>query len=168
MPLSMYQASVPPLLQLLNSLSAILDKAQSHCTARKIDPAVILTDRLYPDMFAFTRQVQIATDHAKGMVARLAGADVPVFADDEKSFDDLKRRLAKTIDFVSGFTAAQIDGSEEKHIAIKIGSQEKEFSGQNYLIHFALPNFYFHVTTAYDILRHDGIDVGKKDFIGSY
>jgi hypothetical protein len=167
MTLSMYQASVPVFLQGLSSLSAILDKAAAQAAERKIDPSFLLNDRLAPDMLPFARQVQIASDHAKGATARLAGVEVPKFEDVEKTFDELKQRLSRVSEFVRGFDAAQIDGSEEREITLPIGGNTMTFSGQAYLLHFALPNFFFHQTTAYAILRHNGIAIGKRDFIGS-
>ena len=166
MSISMYQASVPAFLQMLKSLSAILDKAEAHAAERKIDPAVLLQYRLAPDMFPLIRQVQIATDHAKGCCARLAGVDVPKYADDETTLADLRARIARTVEFVRGFRAEQIDGSEERDITITAGSRQLQFKGQQYLLHFALPNFYFHTTTAYAILRHCGVPIGKRDFLG--
>ncbi len=167
MALSMYQAAVPAFLQLLNSLSAILDKAEAFAEERKIDPAVLLNYRLAPDMFPLTRQVQVATDQAKGCCARLAGVEVPKYADDETTFAELKARIARTTDFVQGFKPSDIDGSEERDIAITAGSRELRFKGQQYLVSFVLPNFYFHVTTAYNILRHCGLPIGKRDFLGA-
>jgi hypothetical protein len=167
MTLSMYQASVPVFVQGLNSLSAILDKAAAQAAERRIDPSVLLNDRLAPDMLPFTRQAQIASDHAKGATARLAGTEVPKFEDVEKTFDELKQRLSRVTAFVRGFDTAQIDGSEEREITLPIGSNTITFTGQAYLLHFALPNFFFHLTTAYAILRHNGIAIGKRDFIGS-
>jgi uncharacterized protein len=166
MPLSMCQASVPTFLQMLNSLSAILDKAEAFAAERKIEPAVLLGWRLAPDMFPLTRQVQIATDHAKGCCARLAGVEVPKYADDETTFAALKARIARTVDFVQGFKPSDIDGSEERDITLTAGTRELRFKGQQYLVSFALPNFYFHVTTAYAILRHCGLPIGKRDFLG--
>lgn len=167
MALSMYQAAVPAFLQLLNSLSAILDKAEAFAEECKIDPAVLLNYRLAPDMFPLTRQVQVATDQAKGCCARLAGVEVPKYADDETTFAELKARIARTTDFVQGFKPSDIDGSEERDIAITAGSRELRFKGQQYLVSFVLPNFYFHVTTAYNILRHCGLPIGKRDFLGA-
>ncbi len=166
MSLSMYQASVPAALQMLNSLSAILDKTAAHCEARKIDPSVLLGDRLFPDMFPLVRQIQMVTDHAKGMAARLAGVEVPSYADDESSIAELKARLAKTVAFVSGFAKEQIDGSEDRAISFKAGPRELSFNGQQYLVSFALPNLHFHAATAYAILRHNGVEIGKRDFLG--
>ena len=165
MPISMYQASAPRFANALKNLSAILDKAQAHAEAKKIEPAVLLQSRLYPDMFPLLRQIQIASDSAKGPVARLAGVEVPKYEDTEETIADLKARLAKTIDFVSSIKPAQIDGSEEKNIHLKLGPREVDYKGMQYLLGFALPNFYFHVTTAYDILRHNGVEIGKRDFI---
>jgi hypothetical protein len=162
----MYQASVPAFLQILNSLSHILDKAEAHCEAKKIAPEVLLQARLYPNMFPLVRQVQIATDQAKGCVSRLAGAEVPSYADSETSFGELKARLAKTIAHVSSFKPEQIDGSEGKEIKLKLGGNEMTFPGQKYLLHFVFPNFFFHATTTYDILRHNGVEIGKTDFVG--
>ena len=165
--ISMYQASAPRFANMLKNLSAILDKAQAHAEAKKIDQGVLLGCRLYPDMFALTRQVQIACDNAKGAVARLAGVEVPKHEDTEQTFADLKARIAKTIDFVSSFKPSQIDGSEEKNIHLKLGALEVDWKGMQYLLGFALPNFYFHVVTAYDILRHNGVEIGKRDYIGN-
>lgn len=166
MPLSMYQASVPAFLQMLTSLSAILDKAAAHAAERKIDPAVLLNTRLCPDMFPLVRQVQLVTDFAKGAGGRLAGVELPKYPDTESSFEALKARIAKTIDFLNGLERTRIDGSENKEITLPIGGESHTFKGQAFLINFALPNFYFHVTTAYAILRHCGVEIGKRDFIG--
>ena len=166
MTISMYQASAPCFTRMLNNLSAIIDKAQAHADAKKIEHTVFTHDRLYPDMFALTRQVQIATDAAKGALARLAGVDIPKFEDTEQTFGDLKARIAKTIAFIETFQPAQIDGSEENEIIIKAGGMELKFNGLQFLLGFAYPNFYFHVTTTYDILRHRGVELGKMDFLG--
>jgi hypothetical protein len=162
----MYQASVPAFLQMLNSLSAILDKAEAYAAERKIDPAVRLVWRLAPDMFALARQVQIATDHAKGGCARLAGIEVPKYPDDETTFADLRARIARTIDFVQGLEPSDIDGSEDRNITLTAGTRELRFKGQQYLVSFALPNLYFHATAAYAILRLCGVPIGKRDFLG--
>jgi hypothetical protein len=167
MNISMYQASAPRFVNTLKNLSAILDKAQAHAEGRKIDPAVLLNFRLYPDMFPMKRQVQVACDTAKGAVARLAGVDVPRHEDTEESFADLKARIVKTIDFIQTLKPTQIDGSEEKNIHLKLGQREIDFKGMQYLLGHALPNFYFHVTTAYDILRHNGVELAKRDYIGN-
>ena len=162
----MYQASAPRFANTLGNLSAILDKAQAHCDARKIDPLVLAGLRLFPDMFPFSRQVQIACDTAKGAVARLAGVEVPRHEDVEKTLQDLKARIAKTVDFVQSFKAERIDGSEEKEIVLQMRNGERRYSGLHYLMGHALPNFYFHVTTAYNILRHNGVELGKADYLG--
>ena len=166
MTISMYAASAPCLVKMLRNLDSILAKARDHAVAKQIDPAVLLGARLFPDMLPFVKQVQIATDHAKGAVARLAGVAVPRYEDSEQSFDELRARLARTIEFVESFAAAQIDGSEEREIALKVGGHEMSFKGLPYLVGFALPNFYFHLVTAYNILRHNGVDIGKTDYIG--
>ena len=166
MPFGMYEASVPAFLNMLKNLSAILDKAEAFAARHKIEPEVLLNWRLAPDMFALTRQVQIAADFAKGTTARLAGREVPKYADEEKSFAELKARIAKTVKFVEGFAPKDIDGSEARDISLTVGGQDMHFKGKPYLVHFALPNFYFHATTAYDILRACGLDVGKRDFLG--
>ena len=166
MTLSMYQASVPVFTRMLGNLAAILTKAGAHASARKIEPATLLGMRLFPDMFPLTRQVQLSADFAKNTTARLAGVEIPKFADEETSFPELQQRIAKTLDFLKGFRSAQIDGSETRDISLTIGGETIAFKGQDYLLNFALPNFYFHVTTAYDVLRHGGLDVGKRDFIG--
>lgn len=167
MPLAMYQASVPAFLQTLNALSAILAKAEAFAAERKIDLAVLLGWRLAPDMFTLTRQVQIATDHAKGGCARLAGVEVPKWPDDETTFADLRARIARTLDFVQGFEPSDLDGSEQRDITITVGGRPMHFKGQQYLVSFVLPNFYFHATTAYAILRHCGLPIGKRDFLGA-
>jgi hypothetical protein len=167
MSISMYQASAPRFVNILTNLSAILDKAQAHVDARKIDPAAITTYRLFPDMLPMTRQVQIACDSAKGAVARLAGVEIPKHEDTEKTLAELKVRIAKTIEFVRSVKPAQLDGTEDKDITLKLGGADTTFKGMQYLLGFALPNFYFHVVTAYNILRHNGIDIGKRDYIGT-
>ena len=166
MPLSMHQVCVPVTLHFLNALSAILDKAERHVRATGIDEADLVNARLAPDMFPFARQVQIATDHAKGAAARLSGRDIPKYEDNETTFAALKERIAKTVAFVSGVPASEIDGSEDKEITLTIAGNPMTFTGRQYLLHFALPNFFFHVTTAYDILRHKGLEIGKRDFMG--
>lgn len=166
MTLSMYQASVPVFARALENLAAILAKAAAHAEARKIDPAVFINARLAPDMFALARQVQIASDGAKGCAARLAGVEVPSYPDTEATFPELQARIAKTIAFVTGFTAAQIDGSEERVVTLKQRGEDVRYRGQDYLLKLALPNFFFHVTTAYDILRHHGVEIGKGDYLG--
>ena len=167
MTISMYEASTPRFVSMLRNLDAILAKAQEYAVAKKIDPSVLIGARLFPDMLPFVKQVQIVTDHAKGAIARLAGVEVPKFEDTEQSFEDLRARLAKTITFVESFSARQIDGSEEREIALKIGGQDLTFKGMPYLLGFAIPNFYFHLVTAYNILRHNGLEIGKRDYIGN-
>ena len=167
MTLSMHQASAPVFRLSLGNLSAILDKAAAHCEERKIDPAFLLSDRLSPDMLPFTRQVQLAADFAKNAMTRLAGREPPRFEDTEKSFAELKDRIARTLSVVDGVPAGEVDGSEDRVIALQVAGQERRFRGQDYLLHFALPNFFFHLTTAYAILRHDGVPLGKRDFIGA-
>lgn len=166
MQLSMYQASVPVFVRMLDNLSKILDLAVQYADEKKIDPAILINARLAPDMYPLSRQVQIATDMAKGCAARLAGLEVPVYEDNETTFPGLQARIAKTVSFVQSVSAAQIDGSEEKTVTLKLRNQEVSFKGQPYLLHFVLPNFYFHITTAYAILRHNGLSIGKKDFVG--
>ncbi len=165
MSISMYEASTPCFARVLRALDGILLKAQAYAEERKIDPAVLLSARLYPDMFALTRQIQIATDHAKGALARLAGVEVPKFEDNEQSFDELRTRIARTIEFVESFKPEQINGSEEREFTFKAGPRELTFKGQAYLLSYAQPNFYFHVVTAYDILRHNGLNIGKRDYL---
>ena len=167
MAISMYQASAPRFANTLKNLSAILDKAQAHCEAKKIDPLALTQARLFPDMFALARQVQIACDTAKGAVARLAGVEIPKHEDTEQTIPELKARIAKTLDFVQSVSAEKVDGSEDKEIVLKMRDREVKFTGMQYLLGHAYPNFYFHAVTAYDILRHNGVEVGKRDFIGN-
>ena len=167
MTISMYQASAPRFANTLRNLSAILDKAAAHCEARKIDPLALTSFRLYPDMFPLTRQVQIACDTAKGAVARLGGVEIPKHEDTEKTFDELKARIARTLEFIATVKAPQVDGSEDREVVLKLQGREVAFKGLQYLLGFAWPNFYFHATTAYDILRHNGVELGKRDFIGN-
>jgi len=166
MSFGMYQASVPAFLAMLKNLTAMLDKAEAFAAENKVEPEVLLNWRLAPDMFALTRQIQIAADFAKGTAARLAGKEVPKYGDDEKSFAELKARIAKTAKFVESLSPKDFDGSETRDISLTVGGQDLHFKGEPYLVHFALPNFYFHATTAYDILRRCGVDIGKRDFIG--
>lgn len=166
MSFSMYSASVPVFRQILTSLLEILDKAEQHVEARKIDPAALLNYRLFPDMLPFTRQIQIAADFAKGAGARLAGHDVPAWEDTEKTFAELKLRIKKTLTFIDSLPQAAIEDSAARAITTGSGEKTRHFTGQNYLLHYALPHFFFHATTAYDILRHNGLEIGKKDFIG--
>ena len=164
---NLYQSSVPVFTQYLTSLSALLTKAASHAEAKKIDPLVLTSARIAPDMFPLSRQVQIATDHAKGACARLAGIEVPSFADTETTFPELQARIAKTLEFVKSLKPAQFEGSAERDVTLTIAGQKITWKGNIYLNHFALPNFYFHATTTYAILRHNGVEVGKRDFMGS-
>ncbi|TKC88664.1 DUF1993 domain-containing protein [Trinickia terrae] len=166
MTLSMYQASVPVLVHGLTNLKAILGKAQAHAAEKQVDPSVFINSRLFPDMLPLNRQIHIATDTAKGCVARLAGVEAPKFEDVEVTFDELAERIDKTVAYLKEFTAAQIDGSEERTIVLKMRTGPIEFTGVNYLSYFVLPNLYFHITTAYDILRHNGVELGKLDFLG--
>ena len=167
MKISMYQASAPRFASTLRNLAAILDKAQAHCEAKKIEPAVMGGMRLIADMFPLSRQVQIACDSAKGAVARLAGVDIPKHDDSEQTLVELKQRIAKTIDFVLSVPAEKIDGSEDRPVTLRLGGKDVTYTGMQYLLGFAHPNFYFHVTTAYDILRANGVDLGKRDYIGT-
>jgi uncharacterized protein len=167
MNISMFQASAPRFVNILNNLSGILDKAQAYVDAKKIDPSALTTFRLYPDMYPMTRQVQIACDLAKGAVARLAGVDIPKHENTEQTLAELKARIAKTVDFVGSIKPGQIDGTEDKEIVLTLGGKETKYSGMQYLLGFVHPNFYFHVTTAYGILRHNGVEIGKRDYVGN-
>ena len=167
MPLTMHQAVFPPVLRTLKALDAILDKAAAHCAARKIDQAALLGYRLAPDMFDLKRQIQIASDQAKGMAARLAGVEVPKYEDTETTIDELKARIGKTRDFVASFAADRFDGAEDREVVMKLRGNEMKFSGRDYAFGFVLPNFYFHATTAYDILRNSGLELSKMDFLGA-
>jgi uncharacterized protein len=166
MALSMYQGSVPVFLQLLGGLNGFLDKAQQQAAARKLDGTVLINWRLYPDMFTLARQVKAASDHAINGAGRVAGAELPKLPDADASIDEMKARVSKTIDFLKTLKPAQLDGAEDREVTITMGGQPRTFKGQNYLYHMAMPNFYFHVTTAYNILRHLGFDIGKRDFMG--
>ena len=165
MAFSMYQASVPLFVRYLNGMSRVLDKAAPFVEARKIDPAVLAGLRLYPDMLPFARQIQIATDNAKGCTARLAEVDIPKYEDTETTLPEFKARIAKTLAFVQGIKPAQIEGSEDRTIVLPVGPNKVEFKGPEYLTTFAIPNFLFHVVTAYDILRHIGVEIGKRDYM---
>ena len=165
MPLSMYDASVPVFRQMLGALDACIEKTIAHAEAKKIDPTVFATARLFPDMFAFTRQVMIATDFAKGASARLAGVEVPKFEDSETTLPELKARIAKTLAFLETLKPAQFEGADTRAVTIPLRGEQTTFKGQPYLLHFAMPNFYFHASTAYAILRHNGVELGKADFI---
>jgi hypothetical protein len=165
MSVTMYQIAVPSFQKHLHALDGIIDKAMAYAAAKKIAPETLLTARLYPDMFNFTRQVQESCKFAALSVQRLANVDVVAEADGEKTFEDLKARIARTIDLLASVKAEQMDGSDERQITIKVGPNEMSFSGRDYLLHFALPNFYFHASTAYGILRHNGVEIGKRDFM---
>jgi uncharacterized protein len=167
MTISMYGASVPVFRRMLGALGKVLDKGAAFAEERKIDQSVLLQSRLAPDMFPLVRQVQIATDMAKGGAGRLAGAAVPAFADEEKTFPELQVRLTRTLAVLDAFSPEQIDGSEDRDIVLKIGGQDMSFKGQPYLLGFVIPNVMFHCTTAYDILRHNGVVLAKRDFLGA-
>jgi uncharacterized protein len=167
MSLSMYQASVPRFVNMLSNLSAILDKAQAHVDVKKIDETALTGFRLFPDMLPMAKQVQIACDTAKGLAARLAGVEIPVYEDNERTLAELKARIAKTIAFLQAFKPAQIDGTEDKDIVVKRGDKETHYKGMQFLLGHATPNLYFHVTTAYNILRHNGVELGKRDYLGN-
>ncbi len=167
MKISMYQVLVPPFIRMLNNLAAVLDKGAAHAEAKKIDPSVLINARLYPDMLPLARQVQIAGDTAKGAGARLAGLEPPKYEDTETTFADLKGRIQKTISYLNTFKPEQIDGSEDRTVTLQVRGNPVTFQGMPYLLNQAIPNFYFHVTTAYDILRHSGVELGKADFLGT-
>jgi uncharacterized protein len=167
MSLSMYQLVVPPFVQGLGATSTVLAKAEAFAAAKKFDAAVLLSARLAPDMFPLSRQVQIACDFAKSTVARLAGVEIPGWKDDEKTIADLRGRIAKTLNYVGSFKPGQLDGSEERDVTITLAGKPITLKGQPYLVHFVLPNFYFHCTAAYALLRHNGVELGKRDFMGS-
>ena len=166
MAISMYEVSVGTFVRTLNNLIAILEKGAAHAEAKKIDPAVFVNGRLFPDMLPLTKQVQIATDSAKGGAARLAGVEVPKYEDTETTFPELVARVRKTITFLDGLTPKQFEGSEDRPVTIQVRNEPTTFKGMPYLLHTALPNFYFHVVTAYDILRSSGVEVGKHDYLG--
>lgn len=163
----MYQASVPRLANILGNLSNILDKTQAHIDARKIDDSVLMDCRLFPDMYPFSKQVQIACDKARSVVARLAGIDVPFYEDDEKTLAELKVRIARTIAFLRSVSPEQIDGTEDKDIVLPVTGKETRYKGLQLLLGHSMPNVYFHATTAYNILRHNGVEIGKRDFLGN-
>lgn len=166
MSLSMSDVALPAIRRTLTNLNEILVKAQAHCEAKKIDPNALIQARLFPDMLPLPRQVQIACDGAKFAVARLGSAEAPKFEDNEVTFDQLRERIAKTLAFVNSVAATSLDGTEAKVITIPMRDKSMEMPGQSYLVNFVLPNLYFHVTTAYAILRHNGVDIGKRDFLG--
>jgi hypothetical protein len=166
MSLSMHEASVAIMIRMFGNLSKILEKAVAHAEANRLDPATLIEARLAPDMYTLARQVQIASDAAKGCAARLAGLQPPSFPDEEKTFPELQERIAKTVAFLRSVPAEKIEGSAERPVMLKVGGREIAFVGRTYLQQFALPNFFFHVTTAYDILRHKGLAIGKLDYLG--
>jgi uncharacterized protein len=168
MPLSMYEISVPVFQRMLTNLTGILDKAEAHATARKIEPEVLIGARLAPDMFPLKRQIQIATDMARGAACRLAGIEIPKWEDTEASFGDLKARIRKTVDFLGSLKPAQIDGAEGRDVNLTIAQKPVTLKGQAYLMTHAYPHFFFHVATAHDILRHNGVEIGKRDYIGTF
>ena len=167
MTISMYHASVPRIENMLKSLLHILDKAEKHAVDKKWNEAALPQFRLYPDMLPMAKQVQIASDTAKGVLARLAGVEAPVYEDNEQSLAELKERVNKTIAYVQGFTPAQIDGTEDKAIVTKRGDKETHYKGMQFLLGHAMPNLYFHITTTFAILRHNGIEIGKRDYLGT-
>ncbi len=164
--MSFYDAVVPAYLQMLNSLSGLLTKAEAHCKAKKIDPEVLLGARLYPDMLPLTKQIQLVCDHASRGCARLTHSEVPSTPDTEKTFDELRQRLAKTIDYVKSFKPAQFEGADSKDVTFPVGPDRMTLKGQQFLSAFSFPNFYFHAVTAHGILRHSGVEIGKRDFLG--
>lgn len=164
---TIHASSIPVFKQMLGGLQGVLAKAEAHAEARKIEPDALLQARLFPDMFSLLRQVQVATDFAKSVSARLAGAEVPKFDDTERSFADLQARIDKVLAFIGGLDAAAFEGAEAREIVTQAGTpKERRFTGQSYLLTYGLPQFFFHVTTAYAILRHNGVEIGKKDYIG--
>jgi hypothetical protein len=167
MPSLLYQATIPVFEQTLTALDAFIDKASAHAAARKIEPSVLLGARLRPDMLPFVRQVQIVCDGAKNMTARVAGAEPPRFEDNEASFEDIKARIKKTRDYLGGIDSGDIDAGENREIVFPLGPNKMKMKGADYVFHFALLNYFFHLTTAYDILRYSGVDIGKRDFLGA-
>lgn len=165
--LNMYDASVIPLKRALTNLSHILKKAEAHAFAKNIDPSIFVNARLFPDMYPLSRQVQIATDMSKGAVARLSGSEIPKYEDTETTFAELQGRITKTIDFINSISSAQLEGADVRTVVINIRKVDMTFSGQDYLLNWVMPNVYFHVTTAYNILRHNGVELGKPDFLGA-
>ena len=165
----MYTTSIPVFKQMLGGLADVLRKAQAHAEAKKIDPNALLQARLFPDMFNLLRQVQVASDFAKSVAARLAGVEPPKLEDKEQTFADLQTRIATVLAFLDGLSAAQFEDAATREIITQAGTpKEKRFTGQSYLLNYGLPHFFFHVTAAYNILRHNGVELGKKDYIGSY
>jgi hypothetical protein len=167
MTISMYKISVPIFVQFLTAQNGAIDKTVAHIEAKQLDPNFFLNMRFSPDMYPYVRQVQQASTHAARACSALAGTEMPNMPNTEASFAELKARVTKAVDYVKGFKAAQIDGTDDKEITLKLGNNERKFTGQGLLLNFILPNFYFHCTTAYDILRHCGIDLAKRDFMGT-
>ena len=166
---AIYTASIPVFKQMLGSLSGVLTKAEAHAAAKNIDPNALLQARLFPDMFPLLRQVQVASDFAKSVSARLAGVDAPKLADKEQTFAELQARIATVLEFIGGLDAALFDEAATREIVTQAGTpKEKRFTGESYLFNYGLPHFFFHTTTAYALLRHNGVEVGKKDYIGTY
>ncbi len=168
MTISMYQASIPVFIRHLKHLSDILQKAQDYATSKKIEPAALINFRLAPDMLPFVRQIQIVSDTVKAGASRLAGVEIPSYTDNETSFDELKERLAKTIKYLESFKAEQIDGTENKKISYHQHGRDRNFVGMQYLLDYLLPNLFFHISIAYAILRHNGLEIGKKDYLGQF
>ena len=166
MTLSIYRASVPLYIRGFSQLAGIMDKAEANAAARKIDLSVLVNSRLAPDMYPFSGQIQRASDTAKGTIARLAGVEIPSFPDDEVTFEDLRGRIAKTVDFIKSVPESAFDGADTREITLKLRDRDMTLSGADYLLDRQLPNSYFHITTAYDILRHNGVDIGKRDYLG--
>ncbi len=165
--MSLYDTTVPAFLQILGALSGLLTKAEAHCAAKNIKPEVLLSARLYPDMLPLTTQIQLASDFASKGCARVTHSDLPSTPDTEKTFEELKQRLAKTIDYVNGFKPAQFDGADSRDVTFPAGpNNTMTLKGQQFISHFAFPNFYFHAATAHGILRHNGVEIGKRDFLG--
>jgi uncharacterized protein len=167
MPVAMYQISVPVFDRRLKAHAAIIDRAAAHAEAKKIEPAAFMNDRLYPDMFPYWLQVQSACDHAKNSVARLTGVEMPIFDETVKTFEGVKARISQTLTFVNGKSAGDFEGAEDRVITLTQNGRERQMTGLDYFLNSALPNFYFHLTTAYGILRHNGVEIGKRDFMGN-
>ena len=166
---ALYATSIPVFQQMLGGLKQVLSKAEAHASAKNIDPNALLQARLFPDMFPLLRQVQVATDFAKSVSARLAAVDVPKLDDNEQTFADLQARINTVLAFLQGLESSQFESAAEREIVTQAGTpKEKRFTGQSYLLNYGLPHFFFHTTTAYAILRHNGVEVGKKDYIGTY
>ena len=169
MTVSLYTASIPVFTQMLGGLDDVLAKTQAHAAEKNIEPSAFTQARLFPDMFALSKQVQIACDFARGVSARLAAADVPVYEDKEQTFDELRALITKSLAFIAGFDASRFEGSAQREIVLRPGTpKEKRLSGERYLLNYGLPQFFFHVTTAYALLRHNGVQIGKRDYMGVY